>query len=178
MTDNCILPAKDFTILEALHERCLGKADPLVPILKRKLEGAIVMFREDIPANIATLSSKVSFCVNGKDRDTRILSNRPMTQPSGDFLSITTVQGLALLGLAEGQEFVLTEGDGVEIRVVLERVHYQPKAAQHDAEYRARLSASEQCKPALRLVHSASNGKPYSLQRQTENFDDPGPSAA
>lgn len=68
----CILTTKDFTILEVMRDRCLGRDDPLAPILKRKLESATVMFREDVPAEVATLTSRVTYSVDGRDPDTRV----------------------------------------------------------------------------------------------------------
>ena len=65
--DTCFLTTKDFTILEVMLDRCLGRDDPLAPILKRKIEAATVMFRDDIPVDVATLSSRVTFSVNGRE---------------------------------------------------------------------------------------------------------------
>src|SRR5690554_8165532 len=63
-TENCLLTTKDFTIIEVMLERRLGRADPLAPLLRRKLSGAVVMFREDIPPTVVTLNSRVTFRVN------------------------------------------------------------------------------------------------------------------
>lgn len=132
--ETCFLTTKDFTILEVMRDRCLGRDDPLAPILKRKIEAATVMFRDDIPVNVATLSSRVTFSVDGRDPDTRIISHDRMTSPIGMYLPITTARGLALLGLSEGQGFALRNGDGEEERIVLHEVHYQPEAARREKE--------------------------------------------
>ncbi len=59
--ETCILTTKDFTILEAMRDRYLGWGDPLAPILNRKIESAVVTFRDDVPENVATLSlSRIS----------------------------------------------------------------------------------------------------------------------
>jgi regulator of nucleoside diphosphate kinase len=94
---------------------------PLAPILKRKIESATVMFRDDIPVNVATLSSRVTFSVNGREPDSRIISHDRMNSPIGMFLPITTARGLALLGLSEGQEFTVADADGKEERILLQR---------------------------------------------------------
>jgi regulator of nucleoside diphosphate kinase len=104
----CILTTKDFTIVEVMHDRSLGQNDTLGSILTRKIEAALVVFRDDVPTNVATLSSRVSFSVDGRDPETRVLSHDWMTSPVGLFLPITVARGLALLGLAEGEEFCLT----------------------------------------------------------------------
>ncbi|MGO4642607.1 hypothetical protein AB4Z43_29735 [Mesorhizobium sp. 2RAF45] len=56
------LTTKDYTILEVMLDRRLGRDDPLVPILQRKLSAAIVTFREDIPANVVTLRGRNKNC--------------------------------------------------------------------------------------------------------------------
>ncbi len=47
-TDTCILTTKDFTILEVMCDRDTW-GEPLAAILKRKIETALVVFREDVP---------------------------------------------------------------------------------------------------------------------------------
>ena len=178
ISDTCILTTKDFTILEVMRDRCLGRDDPLTPILRRKLEAATVTFREDVPANVATLSSRVTFSVNGRDPDTRVLSHDRMTSPVGMFLPVTTLRGLALLGLTEGQEFVFTDGDGDVVRVRLETVHYQPEAARREREALSGNSVPTPSKPALRLVRGAHYGRPRLVSTEIGGSDDPGPSAA
>lgn len=176
--ETCILTTKDFTILEVMRDRCLGRDDPLAPVLTRKLESATVMFREDVPADVATLSSRVTYSVDGRDPDTRILSHDRMTSPVGMFLPITTRRGLALMGLSEGQEFVLTDGEGRDERIVLETVQYQPEAAKREKEALVRVSVSTPRKPALKLIRGAYYDQPRLWAGEVTGPDDPGPSAA
>lgn len=176
--ETCILTTKDFTILEVMRDRCLGRDDPLAPILKRKLESATVMFREDVPADVATLSSRLTYSVDGRDPDTRVLSHERMTTPVGMFLPITNPRGLALLGLAEGEEFVMTDDEGREVRVLLKTVHYQPEAAKREKEVLARVTVPSQRKPSLRLIRGAYFDQPRIVPARVGGPEDPGPSAA
>lgn len=176
--ETCFLTTKDFTILEVMRDRCLGQDDPLAPILKRKIEAATVMFREDIPVNVATLSSRVTFSVDGRDPDTRIISHDRMTSPIGMYLPITTARGLALLGLSEGQGFALRNGDGEEERIVLHEVHYQPEAARREKEALERPGTPAFGKPSLRVIRGAFYDQPRLVPVAHDGFDDPGPSAA
>jgi regulator of nucleoside diphosphate kinase len=177
--ETCILTTKDFTIIEVMRDRCLGKDDPLAPILKRKLESAIVMFRDDVPDDVATMSSRVTFSVNGRDPDTRIISHDRMTSPVGMFLPVTTLRGLALLGLAEGEHFIFTNSDGTEERILLEKVHYQPEAARRGREALERHSIGQaHGKPSLRLIRGAFYDRAPLVPVSPDGFDDPGPSAA
>jgi regulator of nucleoside diphosphate kinase len=176
--ETCILTTKDFTILEVMRERCLGRDDPLASILKRKIESALVVFRDDVPLSVATLSSRVTFRVGWRDPDTRILSHDRMNGSAGLFLPITTPRALALLGLTEGQDFLVTDHEGREERVVLEKVQYQPEAARREREALASFSAPAHRKPSLKLIRGATDSQPRLEGIGPDGFDDPGPSAA
>jgi regulator of nucleoside diphosphate kinase len=176
--DSCILTTKDLTILEVMLDRCLGRDDPMALPLKRKIDSAQVVFRDDVPVEVATLSSRVVFSVDGRDPDTRVVSSGSTTSPIGLFLPITTFRGLALLGLSEGQEFSLPGQDGVEEMVRLEKVLYQPEAARREKEALEGTVMSRR-KPALRLVRGAYYGQPEITAVGSGALDDPdGPSAA
>lgn len=177
--ETCILTTKDFTIIEVMRDRCLGQDDPLAPILKRKIESAIVMFRDDVPDDVATMSSRVTFSVNGRDPDTRIISHDRMASTVGMFLPVTTLRGLALLGLSEGEHFVFTNSDGIEEQVLLEKVDYQPEAARREKEALERHSMGRAPgKPSLRLVRGDFHDRAPLVAVSSGGFDDPGPSAA
>ena len=178
MTDEtCILTTKDLTILEVMLDRSLGRDGGLVPALRRKINSALVMFRDDVPENVATLSSRVAFSFDGKTTDTRIISHEKMTSPTGMYLPITSLRGLALLGLAEGQEFRFENREGVEEKVRLEKVLYQPEAARRARQEAANLAPQEPVTSMLRLVSGgAPRAEPMAVA--ADGFDDPGPSAA
>lgn len=177
--DACILTTKDLTILEVMLDRCLGRDDPMAPILRRKINAAQIVFRDDVPADVATLSSRVVFSVDGRDPDTRIISPDRMTSPIGLFLPITTFRGLALLGLAEGQEFSLPGQDGELETVRLEKVLYQPEAARREKEVFDRTSVAPPSKPVLRLIRGARYGQPEFKAVEPAGPHEPdGPSAA
>ena len=176
--ETCIFTTKDFTILEVMRDRCLGSDDPLAPILKRKIESALVVFRDDVPVNVATLSSRVRFSVDGRDADTRILSHDRMNGSAGLFLPITTPRALALLGLTEGHDFRLTDQEGRSEQVVA------PKSAVSAGSSTTRKRSfgqplrSAQRKPSLKLIRGAIQDQPRLERIGPDGFDDPGPSAA
>jgi regulator of nucleoside diphosphate kinase len=166
--ETCILTTKDLTILEVMLDRCLGRDDTLAPVLERKINSALIMIRDDVPENVATLSSRVTFSVDGKPAETRIISHEPMTSPTGMFLPVTSPRGLALLGLVEGQEFRLAGRDGGEERILLEKILYQPEAARRATQAAAKMAPPRPGQPVSGLACIQSSG----------GFDDPGPSAA
>lgn len=188
--DTCILTTKDFTILEVMRDRRRGHEDPLAPILKRKLEAATIVFREDVPETVATLSSRVTYSVDGRTPDTRVISHDHLSMPMGMFLPITTRRGLALLGLSEGEEFVLQDGAGRQERILLQKVHFQPEAARRsgggstggsgeagEAELQAMPEPARR-RPLLKLVHGALAGADRPRAGGYNGPEDPGPSAA
>ena len=176
--DTCILTTKDFTILEVMRDRCIDQAGPLAMILKRKIESATVIFRSDVPEDVATLSSRVTFSVDGRDPDTRVISHDRMSPLVGLFLPITSLRGLALLGLAEGEHFIFTNGDGEKETILMDKVHYQPEAARRAREAMERLSGRSVSKPFLRLIRGTLHDQPSLVAASHDGNDDPGPSVA
>lgn len=177
--DGCILTTKDLTILEVMLDRCLGRDDPMAPLLRRKIDGAEIVFRDDVPSDVATLSSRVVFSVDGREPDTRVISHDRMNSPTGLFLPVTTLRGLALLGLSEGQSFSLRGLDQALETVRLERVLYQPEAARREKAIFDRAGTVTPRKPALRLIRGAlydhAGIDPVEL---AGSYDPDGPSAA
>lgn len=171
---NCILTRKDFAILEILHQQCLDGRDPLSSILRRKIDAVCLVEREEMPANVASLNSRVSFRVDEHSSDTRTIVHDWMTLPVGMALPITTQRGLALIGLVEGQEFRLINRHGIEESLVLERVHYQPEAANREQNAGREFSKQVETKDGSQLIRGDRQGRP----RFPSTLDDPGPSAA
>jgi regulator of nucleoside diphosphate kinase len=176
-TDACILTTRDFALLEAMLDRCLGRDDPLAPLLRRKINGAIVMFGQDVPETVATLNSRITYSVEGGAPDTRVLARDRMATSVGMFLPISTLRGLALLGLTEGQTFRLARPDIEEETLLLETVRFQPEAAQRRLLAAERPNAS--ARPTLRLIQGMSEQpQPKRAAVHQAGYDDPGPSAA
>ncbi|MEJ8571205.1 nucleoside-diphosphate kinase [Microbaculum marinum] len=173
--DTCMLSTKDYTILTVMRDRCREREAPLARILRRKVQSAVVLLQEDLPPNVSTLNSRVTFSVDGGKREMRILSRDRMASPIGMILPITTLRGLALLGLVEGQEFVVTKSDGSEERVTLHHVCYQPETARRKRKAIERVAALSQ--PTLSLVDSVCRDRRPG-PTVPDGYDDPGPSAA
>ncbi|WP_229448638.1 nucleoside-diphosphate kinase [Nitratireductor sp. B36] len=165
----CILTTKDFTILEFLQERRHHFSEAYAALLRAKLDGARVVLREDAPAHVATLNSRVRFRTGDEHPQTRIISHDELQGFVGLTLPLTTLRGLALIGLAAGESIVLPRhGNSHPEHLMLEDVLYQPEAARRKMRAVAR--------PALRLVHNAD-----AIARHSPEYsdgDDPGPSAA
>lgn len=176
--ENFILTTKDFTILETMCDHPLGRHDLLVSLIQRKIGRAVVVFREDLPGGIASINSRVTFRVNGGESDTRVLSTGQVTAPVGMFLPITTLRGLALLGLVEGQDIVLTNANGVDEQILLEKVEYQPEASRRESQALGQKIVPTLQKPLLRVVSGGISQARRPVPVAPDGYDDPGPSAA
>lgn len=175
----CILTNIDFTILEFMRGRYRGTNDPLASILKRKVDSATVMFHSDVPANVATLNSRVTFSVDGRYVDTRVISSARSVLSVGMYLPLTNVRGLALLGLVEGHGFSFINAEGIEERVVLENVLYQPETSRREKQTEKGVVTSAQFRPALKLIRGSLHDEPRMAHADAGGYeDDPGPSAA
>ncbi|MBL8578622.1 MAG: GreA/GreB family elongation factor [Mesorhizobium sp.] len=149
--DACVLTTKDFTILEVMLDRCADAGNAIGSLLRRKIEAATVVFREDVPAAVATLNSRVTYRINDGEPDSRILSHDRMNASTGLFLPITSPIGLALLGMAEGQRFEIGQ-DGRTKHITLDAILYQPEAAHREREAIARMATPTMRRAALRLI--------------------------
>jgi regulator of nucleoside diphosphate kinase len=185
--DTCILTTKDLTILEIMLDRCLGRDDPLMPVLRKKMASATIVFRDDVPADVVTLNSRVAFSIDGRETDTRVISHESSGTSVGLFLPVTSARGLALIGMSEGQAARLIRRDGMEEAIVLERVLYQPEAAKREQDEREQARTAS--RPALRLIRGAYYDEPRVMPAgpmpggpmpagRGGGCDDPGPSAA
>ena len=137
-SDVCQLTTKDYTILEIMREQAFGDDDLMRSILGRKLSNAIVSLRDQIPANVVTVGSRVTYRIDDRPAETRIVAGDDFHGLSGllPVVPISHPRGLAMLGLAEGDKVTLRPHDGpAETVAVLEVVH-QPEAARRDTRRR------------------------------------------
>lgn len=183
-TETFQLTTKDHTILEVMRERCIGD-EVVSEILRRKLSRSVISFREDIPADVVTLNSRVTYRVDDGPAETRIIAPENMRGLVGLLLPIGNPRALALIGLAEGQSMTIPRAGGGAETVAVVQVVYQPEAARRE---RLGLAARTGAQPPrygpgfLRLVHDADAlpGMPADSHPifADSGPDDPGPSAA
>lgn len=172
-----LLTTKDYTILEVMLDRCLGRDDAMAALLRHKLAKAVVVFRDDIPTTVVTLNSRVTYRVDDNPAETRILAHDEMRGLVGLTMPLTNRRGLAMIGLSEGQSAVVERSDGQAETITVVQVAYQPEAARREA---SQLRAQGDRRRILRVVHRSDDVRPAraALALSTTDFDDPGPSAA
>jgi len=125
---HCFLSTKDFTALEALLEHEAYREDAFLRLLRDKLATATVVLQEDMGPDIATLDSRIDYVIDGRQSDSRILVLGRENALSRFALPITTLRGLALLGLLAGDTVTVARPEGGVEELYLERVAFQPEA--------------------------------------------------
>jgi regulator of nucleoside diphosphate kinase len=127
---HCQLTTKDYCTLEALLEPAwVSHHETYRRLLRRKLSTARIVFPDAISPEIATINSRVEFTVDDGVADNRILIHGRDNVFPGLTLPITTLRGLALLGLAAGETITIENPDGRREALRLEWVSHQPEAS-------------------------------------------------
>jgi regulator of nucleoside diphosphate kinase len=175
------LTSKDFTILEAMRDRCLSPASAYGRLLARKIDTARVVLTEDIAPDRVTLNTRLRYSVGGGAEIACLLVQGDVHGIVGLTLPVETMRGLALLGLRPGEQIELAAEGGPPETLAVVQVDYQPEAARRER----RAGLGRPAAPALRLVHSVpgvqgarSAGGPPQHCAALPWPDDPGPSAA
>ncbi|MBO9462175.1 nucleoside-diphosphate kinase [Labrenzia sp. PO1] len=152
-----IFTNKDYATLTRMVSQCPRTNTPFVSLLRRKLAQAHVVPSSEIPVNVVTMNSRVTFQVDDHAPDTRVVIPDEADSLVGLTLPITTTTGMALLGMSEKQSIDLT-GFGRQSRTLtVIGVAYQPEAmggVRLDVP-QGPISARRQGRPFLHLVHSS-----------------------
>lgn len=165
------LTTKDHAILQTLLDRHSGSHDLFERLLGEKLRASVVLSDADMPAGVITIGNQVTYRVDGVVRGPQILV-ADLPDGSSKVLSIQTIHGLALLGLAEGASIAVELGDGatqmLQVLSVCQQRHIQATspATQH--------STASQTGAAVLHFRPRKAAQPLS----GHDDDDPGPSAA
>lgn len=161
------LTAKDHIFLESLLHA--GKHDDaFLHLLRQKLDTADVLLAQMIDPGTATIDSRIEFSVGGGSSEQRVLTRDEKSAAQGVVpLPVTTLRGLALLGLTEGSVFPLKKPNGIIEPLRLERVCSQPESARRQREPERTVIAF----PPL-------SGTVRGTQLRSPDDDDPDPRAA
>ncbi len=170
------LTTKDHAILQAMLERHKGPHDGFARLLERKLRASSIFFRDDIPVGVVTLNTRLTYRVNGQ-----LAGPHLIVQSEGDdlpdyALSIHTMRGLALLGMAQRSTFAIEMGEGMVEELRVEDVLSQPEAEARIRETTRGLAQGNNANRAhnvIRLQRKASASVMWG-----PDDDDPGPFAA
>jgi regulator of nucleoside diphosphate kinase len=172
------LTTKDVFVLTTILERYDDQADAFATLLREKLNYATVYFRDDIPGDVVTLNSRVTYRLNGQIEGPHLVVQCQGEDLPDYTVSIHTIRGLSLLGLAEGEKTAV-EDDGKRQTIFIEAVEFQPEA---------NLRLREQSTVSSRALRPVVDPSPQILKFKSkqeaavihcpDDDDDPGPFAA
>lgn len=123
------LTPKDFHILETMLKERSGSNDPLLPLLQHKLATAIVVPTHEMPPDVVTLYSRVRYRIDDQPAVTRIVIHDALHEVMGATLPVSSLRGLALLGLTGGTATTVRYFGSATETIHIEAVVYQPEAA-------------------------------------------------
>jgi regulator of nucleoside diphosphate kinase len=185
-TARCVLTSKGHTILEALLDRRVNPDECFLQLLRQKLASAATVFQDDLCEQVATINSRVDFSVDGKPSDSRILVHAGDDAYRGLSLPITTLLGLALMGLTAGETIAVACADDRMKIIRLETVSYQPEAADRESRrqrynqlsLRTRIAPDGGAPVVSFISRRQAAARPLIKDPVEPDDDDPGPRAA
>lgn len=123
-----ILSSLDMERIEALLEKQTAPF-PGRDALEAEFDRADVFDPKDMPPNVVTMNSTVRFTMleSGKTNTLTLVYPKEM-DGSGDKVSIFAPVGIALLGLAVGDEFQMPSPTG-QVTVRVDGIEFQPENA-------------------------------------------------
>ena len=115
-----IVSEPDLERLEALLAG-LPATQPGADALRKELDRAVIVRPEAMPPDVVTMNSRVRFVVEPAGREVEVTLRYPQDLTGApDELSVVASAGVAVLGLAVGQqiEWLTPAGDTVRARIV------------------------------------------------------------
>lgn len=169
-----------FRYLEPKLDDTTHHNDAYLRLLRHKLSNTVILLPMEIPPQVATINSRINFSVGRNWLENRVLVRSEPIEVFGLHLPITTLRGLALLGLTTGDSLEVTRSDGALEVICLAKVCYQPEAHQRKEQCRKRAMASLDDQPSVFLLESADQMPRFNSHggRDEPEEDDPGPRAA
>ncbi len=123
-----LLGLHDYGRLEVAAFQELDMLSPMRPRLARLLSEARVVPSPEIPANVITLGTTLRYRVDGDRMERRLLTLGREHVPSGQYVSVLTPVGLALLGRTPGETVEAETFNGDILRIVISMLEHQPEA--------------------------------------------------
>lgn len=118
----------DYPVLMTYLVSSMGMDAFTRSLLTIKLATCEVVRPEDLPPDVATLNSQITFRVGRRAPERRLLVNQSRGSAAGITLSVTTPLGIALVGARVGGYCVVLRRNGSREVVDLEAVTFQPEA--------------------------------------------------
>ncbi|MDO9467073.1 MAG: nucleoside diphosphate kinase regulator [Thiobacillus sp.] len=120
---------RDLERLEALLAT-LPDTQPGVEALREELDRAHIARSEAMPPDVVTMNSRVRFVVDPADKELEMTLVYPRDFTGApDQLSVAAPAGVAVLGLAVGQQIEWLAPNGQAVRARIVDLPYQPERA-------------------------------------------------
>ncbi len=172
------LTTKDHAILQAMLERYRGPWGTYAKLLEQKVRTSSVCLRDDIAPDVVTLNTTLTYFVDGRSARSHVLVQCPPNQLPFYALSIHTLRGLALLGIAEHSSVVVDLGSGLKEILQVDDVVSQPEAEARVREVSKTLAQGEASARQENVLRFRSIPARLFRGEGMSPNDDPGPSAA
>ncbi|MBN8921488.1 MAG: transcription elongation factor GreAB [Rhodanobacter sp. 68-29] len=119
----------DLERIEALFDRMSATEAAGHAALREELDRAKVLEPEEMPGNVVTMNSTVSFTDEEGSPPLQLTLVYPAAAGKPGTVSILAPVGSALLGLAKGKHIDWPTPDGRKRRLTVVSIDYQPEAA-------------------------------------------------
>lgn len=125
-----IISSLDADRLEALLDQYSEHEFKGKAALEAELDRANIVDPKDVPPNVVTMNSTVTFAVEGSDESLSLTLVYPKdADASGERISILAPVGSALLGLSTGDSIEWPKPGGGTLNVRIKDIQYQPERA-------------------------------------------------
>lgn len=132
-----VLTSSDYARLEAASFEDLDLTSPMRNRVHAKLVEAKVVPGAAVAETVATLGSIVRYRIDGRLAERRMMQLQRGPAPNGQYLSVLTPIGLALLGQSPGDIVEAELFDGARLTLELTGIDFQP-----EADIRRRMTAT------------------------------------
>ena len=152
MSEQVMVTQQDHMILKRMLEQATGTDSRVAIALRRKLAGARIVNADVIARDVVTISSRVAFCVDDGEEQTRVIVHEDSRAMTGLTLSLSHPRAIAMLGLRAGERVVVSHPDGRTETLTVRRVFYQPESAKREMAIVTTVSSPPKAPAVLRLL--------------------------
>jgi regulator of nucleoside diphosphate kinase len=178
-TNRWIVTTTDYAILRNVLTTMPDQSAAIAAAMREKLANATIVPREKIDPGVVTLNSRVLFRVGNGSINSRVVVHDDNRRVEGLTIPVTVPLGLALLGLAEGQECTLRGAGRDAEKLQIVEVAYQPEATELEAAAGSFFREMHSRHATADVIPFKNRSKLQSWLRQPRRpDDDPDPSAA
>lgn len=127
--DRPVLGLHDYGRLEVATYEQFDVQSPMRSRIAKLLSDAHVIPTGEMPPNVITLGSTVRYRVDNDRMERRMLTVGREIVPNGQYVSVLTPVGLALLGRKPGETVETETFDGLRLSIAIVMLEHQPEAA-------------------------------------------------